>query len=145
MNIQDSELEQIAKNIASNKNKSESQQPSISKGDAPIRTITTSQGTYSMDPRDLGNINESNIDAIKGERIKKKELDYISEQVKTDIYDTFLDTGYKNIPISMLPSKGIFYPSDWYVTIRSATVGEIRHFSTVDEFDDIDVIDKYEG
>jgi hypothetical protein len=144
MNIQDRELEQIAKNIASNKNKSESQQPSISKGDAPIRTITTSQGTYSMDPRDLGNINESNIDAIKGERIKKKELDYISEQVKTDIYDTFLDTGYKNIPISMLPSKGIFYPSDWYVTIRSATVGEIRHFSTVDEFDDIDVIDKYD-
>ena len=80
--------------IASNKNKSESQQPSISKGDAPIRTITTSQGTYSMDPRDLGNINESNIDAIKGERIKKKELDYISEQVKTDIYDTFLDTPF---------------------------------------------------
>lgn len=143
MNIQDRELEQIAKNIASNKNNS-NKQSTTNKGEAPIRTLTTSLGTFSMDPRDLGNINENNIETVYGERVKKKELDYVAEQVKTDIYDTFLDNGYKNIPISMLPSNGIFYPSDWYITIRSATVGEIRHFSTVDEFDDIDVIDKYD-
>jgi hypothetical protein len=150
MNIQDRELEQIAKNIASGKNKSnnvDNNKKNITRPieeTGPLRTITTGAGTYSMDPRDLGNINEKNIDGIKGERIKQKELDYIKEQTKTDIYDTFLDDGYKNIPISLLPSNGIFYPSDWYITIRSATVGEIRHFSTVDEFDAIDVIDKYD-
>ena len=142
MNIQDRELEQIAKNIASNKNKATNQP--VNKVDAPLRTISTGVGTYSMDPRDLGNINENTIESIHVEKAKKRELDYISEQVKTDIYDNFLDNGYKNIPLSNLPSNGIFYPSDWYITIRSATVGEIRHFSTVDEFDDIDVIDKYD-
>lgn len=142
MNIQDRELEQIAKNIASNKNKGTNQP--VNKVDAPLRTISTGVGTYSMDPRDLGNINENTIESIHVEKAKKRELDYISEQVKTDIYDNFLDNGYKNIPLSNLPSNGIFYPSDWYITIRSATVGEIRHFSTVDEFDDIDVIDKYD-
>jgi hypothetical protein len=52
------------------------------------------------------------------------------------------DAGWKNIPISVLPSKGLFYPEGVELTIRSATVGEIRHWSTIDESDELDISEK---
>lgn len=52
------------------------------------------------------------------------------------------DIGWKNYDVSYLPSKGLFYPLDIQVTIRSASVQEIRHFSTVEDDDMIDVDEK---
>lgn len=52
------------------------------------------------------------------------------------------DLGYKNIPLEMLPSKGLFYPLDAKVTIRSANVDEIRDWSMIDDGDFIDQVDK---
>ena len=52
------------------------------------------------------------------------------------------DIGWKNIPIGNLPSKGQFYPAGTQLTIRAATVQEIRHFSTIEEEDLIDIDDK---
>jgi hypothetical protein len=50
--------------------------------------------------------------------------------------------GYYNIELENLPSGGKFYPADATISIRSAKVGEIRHFSTVDEGNLIDIEEK---
>lgn len=43
--------------------------------------------------------------------------------------------GWQSLPIQDLPTKGMFYPSDATVSIRSATAQEIRHWSTINEED----------
>jgi hypothetical protein len=48
------------------------------------------------------------------------------------------DTGWKNLPVEILPSGGIFYPEGTKLAIRSAEVKEIRHFSTIDDDDRLD-------
>lgn len=53
-----------------------------------------------------------------------------------------MDIGWKNIPVSMLPSGGLFYPDGTKIAIRAAEVREIRHFSTIDEDDKIDIEEK---
>jgi len=50
--------------------------------------------------------------------------------------------GWHEIPLSSLPSEGRFYPADTVIKIRSAKVAEIRHFSTIDESNLLDVDDK---
>jgi hypothetical protein len=52
------------------------------------------------------------------------------------------DTGWKNMPIAILPSSGIFYPDGTKMAIRSAEVREIRHFSTIDDDDRLDIDEK---
>lgn len=52
------------------------------------------------------------------------------------------DIGWKNLPIVNLPSKGDFYTPGTQITIRAASVQEIRHFSTIEEEDAIDIDDK---
>jgi len=48
--------------------------------------------------------------------------------------------GWQKLPIGDLPTKGFFYPEGAEVAIRSATAGEIRHWSTLQE-DDISALD----
>lgn len=50
--------------------------------------------------------------------------------------------GSKSIPTSILPSKGLFYPSDLVITVSPLKVKQIRHFSTIDETDEIDLVSK---
>jgi hypothetical protein len=50
--------------------------------------------------------------------------------------------GLKNIPVSILPSQGKYYLPGFELSIRSATVAEIRHWSTIDENDLISVDDQ---
>jgi hypothetical protein len=52
------------------------------------------------------------------------------------------DSGWKNVPVSILPSKGMFYPDGTRIAIRPAEVREIRHFSTIDEDDRLDIEEK---
>ena len=52
------------------------------------------------------------------------------------------DSGWKNLPLETLPSRGLFYPDGTVISIKQATVKEIRHFSTIDENDQIDGDDK---
>jgi len=53
-----------------------------------------------------------------------------------------LALGWHEIPMSSLPSGGRFYPVDTVLKIRSAKVAEIRHFSTIDENNILDVDSK---
>lgn len=41
--------------------------------------------------------------------------------------------GYLEIPVTDLPTKGIFYPEETRILIRAATAGEIRHWSTMNQ------------
>jgi hypothetical protein len=45
------------------------------------------------------------------------------------------EVGWKNLPLSSLPSQGMFYIPGTQLAIRAATVSEIRHWSTIDEND----------
>ncbi len=50
--------------------------------------------------------------------------------------------GYHNIPTISLPSGGMFYPEGTEISIRSAKVSEVRHFSTIDETNVLDIDEK---
>lgn len=53
-----------------------------------------------------------------------------------------MESGWKNLPIDILPSGGFGYPEGFELGIRAAEVSEIRHYSTIDESDRIDLDDK---
>ena len=52
------------------------------------------------------------------------------------------EIGNKIINLEELPSAGMFYEPGTEISIRACRVEEIRHFSTIDETDIIDVDDK---
>lgn len=52
------------------------------------------------------------------------------------------DLSWKNIPFESLPSQGLFYPEGSEITIKAATVSEIRQWSTIDDGDLLDIDDK---
>jgi hypothetical protein len=53
-----------------------------------------------------------------------------------------IEMGWKNLPMSVLPSKGLFYPDGTKIAIRPAETKEIRHYSTIDEDDFLDLNEK---
>lgn len=50
--------------------------------------------------------------------------------------------GYHSIPVISLPSGGMFYPDGTEISIRSAKVAEVRHFSTIEESNVLDIDEK---
>lgn len=56
--------------------------------------------------------------------------------------DPMLDLGWKPYPIENIPSRGMFYPQGTTISIRAAGVAEVRHFSSIDENDPLDMDDK---
>ena len=70
----------------------------------------------------------SNIDVHNEAEALRKEgkLDYL---------------GWQPIDIKSLPTRGLFYPVDTKIWVRAATGGEIKHWSTMDPEDVINVDD----
>jgi hypothetical protein len=52
------------------------------------------------------------------------------------------ESTWKILRLDTLPSKGMFYPQGAEIFLRSAKTKEIRHWSTIDEDDPIDVREK---
>jgi len=52
------------------------------------------------------------------------------------------DSPWKLLNLELLPSMGMFYPEGVELLIRSAKAKEIRHWSTMDEHDPLDVKEK---
>lgn len=52
------------------------------------------------------------------------------------------ESSWKILSLANLPSEGKFYPDDTEILIRPAKSKEIRHWSTIDESDPLDVLDK---
>lgn len=89
---------------------------------------------------------ESNEDYLRkfiesDERLEK-EANIALEKVISEKTDIREQPGNKNISPSVLPSKGIFYPRDLVITISPLKVKHIRHFSTIDETDEININSK---
>jgi hypothetical protein len=66
----------------------------------------------------------------------------ISSQVDASSVSGANDNFWKNLPLENLPSRGMFYPDGAELTFRSASAAEIRHWSTMDESDILDIDDK---
>jgi len=52
------------------------------------------------------------------------------------------ESSWKLLDLRSLPSQGLFYPEGTELLLRSAKTKEIRHWSTIDEHDPLDVRDK---
>lgn len=86
---------------------------------------------------------ESNEDYLRkfiesDERLEK-EANIALEKVISEKTDIREQPGNKSISPSILPSKGVFYPRDLVITVSPLKVKHIRHFSTIDETDEIDI------
>ena len=75
------------------------------------------------EPVDLGRVNMERFNGTRAE-------------------DADFHLGYHTIPTLSLPSGGMFYPEGTEISIRSAKVAEIRHFSTIDEANVLDIDEK---
>ena len=87
--------------------------------------------------------NVEDVEAIE-ELIEQKGLGSVNmasfSPQKADSSDSIL--GWMLLDQDTLPSSGKFYPADCVIKIRSARAKEIRHFSTMDENNYIDMEDK---
>jgi hypothetical protein len=89
-------------------------------------------------------IKESPVPEEIREEVKPHPIDIPQrEENKTPIQevkkDAVFEVNWKNLPIHLLPSKGLFYPEGTRMAIRPSDVKEIRHFSTIDEDDSVDI------
>lgn len=76
----------------------------------------------------------------ESENIKNSlgKASYIEEQQSA----IGMESPWKPLPIVNLPSEGFGYPPGLEIGISASKVSEIRHYSTIDEHDPIDVSDK---
>jgi hypothetical protein len=81
----------------------------------------------------LGNINDG--------KIREEPITSLGK-AESYVNSPSFDTGWKNLPAEILPSKGMFYPTGSKIAIRAADVKEIRHFSAIDEDDRLDIEEK---
>jgi len=70
----------------------------------------------------------------------------LTEQVVVPVNQLFAseihganDINWKALPVEVLPTRGLFYPTDVEITIKSAQNEEIRQWSTIDETDFVSV------
>ena len=79
-------------------------------------------------------------DESKSEPLNLGKAQSFQHQENSDVVGA--NIGWKPVPVENLPSQGRFYPHGTTLEIRSAQVQEIRHFSTIDEQDPLDLDDK---
>lgn len=78
------------------------------------------------------------VEEIKASGLGKASM----ARFKNDAEGSDFHLGYVDVSVENLPSNGMFYPADTQLKIRSAKVAEIRHFSTLDESNIMDIEDK---
>ena len=67
-----------------------------------------------------------------------KVTSFAAEDKKITVIE---DIGWIRVKLDTLPSQGIFYPNGTEITIRAALGGEIRHWSTIDDEDLLNIDD----
>jgi hypothetical protein len=83
--------------------------------------------------------NQENNTSNEAEDLGSINMDRFKQSTGRDA-DVVL--GYHNIAIGNLPSSGMFLPKGTDLSIRSAKVAEIRHFSSIDETNMLDIDEK---
>jgi hypothetical protein len=80
------------------------------------------------------------LNAVESKGLGKVSMEQFGQARPEKTADQFL--GWMVLDQEELPSKGKFYPSGTIIKIRSARASEIRHFSTMDENNYIDMEEK---
>ena len=80
------------------------------------------------------------LNAVESKGLGKVNMEQFGQARPEKTADQFL--GWMVLDQEELPSKGKFYPSGTIIKIRSARASEIRHFSTMDENNYIDMEEK---
>lgn len=99
-------------------------------------------------------MSENNQDDYK-QMVEEKETNPMAEEIKSqglgkatmsrflnDVDSSDQHLGWIDMQVENLPSEGRFYPIGTSIKIRSARVAEIRHFSTIDEQNIVDIEEK---
>ena len=85
----------------------------------------------------------SQLEYDKSEKEKPKKVTSLGKASISSTVDTMAnESGWKLVALNNLPSQGLFYDRNIEILIKSAKTKEIRHWSTIDEHDPIDVSDK---
>ena len=103
-----------------------------------IKTVVNEQPEYSIPPRPIQSIG----DPVKIPSARQVNTENSLGQAQMRPNPMASENGWKNVPVGILPSKGIFYPEGTLIAIRASEVSEIRHFSTIDETDSLDIEEK---
>lgn len=98
-----------------------------------VNRIKENEALINKPSSSLGNINDKPIE--QNPVAVRNSLGKVDNRIRRDNVE--LGTGWKNLPLEMLPSLGKYYPEGTQIAIRPAEVVEIRHFSTIDENDRI--------
>lgn len=89
---------------------------------------------------EVEDFNKKKIIEKDGKRILLENSEVMG--VKSKEYSFGNREGWIEIPKDELPSKGMFYPDNAIIYIKSADVGEIKHWSTIDESSFLDIDSK---
>ena len=109
--------------------------------DDPISDLSPPSPQIVDTPKELENLQRKNTpmsDSPLAAEFKKVESEATDNLYSKELPPS-IEIGWKNLPVSILPSRGLFYPDGTQIAIRPAEVKEIRHFSTIDESDMLDV------
>jgi hypothetical protein len=109
--------------------------------DDPISDLSPPSPQIVDTPKELENLQRKNTpmsDSPLAAEFKKVESGATDNLYSKELPPS-IEIGWKNLPVSILPSRGLFYPDGTQIAIRPAEVKEIRHFSTIDESDMLDV------
>ena len=94
-----------------------------------------------LDEQDmLHGLNKLESDVVKSEA-KPTSLGKAQSYQSLDM-SAVEESPWKILDLKLLPSQGLFYPENVELLLRSAKTKEIRHWSTIDENDPIDVREK---
>lgn len=90
----------------------------------------------------VNKISTENLEVTQDEPVKAKSLGKAQSHLHMEELSGVAESPWKILSMETLPSKGLFYPKDSEILLRSAKTKEIRHWSTIDEHDPIDVREK---
>ncbi len=85
-------------------------------------------------------------------KVKKEEPQIVPEATQSvqeeapaikSVHSNF-DIGWYEVPLESLPTKGMFYPDGSRLLIKPANVSIIRHFSTVDDTNPLELNDAFD-
>jgi len=90
---------------------------------------------------------EEGVNKFEETKVEKQQPQEVTSLGKASTYinagmSEAEDSPWKILNLELLPSRGMFYPDGSELVLRSATTREIRHWSTMDESDPIDVREK---
>jgi hypothetical protein len=108
---------------------------------------------FAVDPSELGDLTNEQKSKIAREHLsERKKTDdspksqeiFEQKPIKNSVVKTskIPETNWINIPIENLITEGKYYPEGTVIQIRAATSKEVRHYSTMDERDLLNIDDK---